>query len=119
MAFCFGLCYAWFLANTWSVGRFPFPSGVFFLSSLLPALSPLLFIIILKITLVGERKRGERHRYFLEIEIGGRASSRVNLDITLVGDVTQPRVKEGISQMKTLYTALTLFVIINIEVVFM
>lgn len=36
-----------------------------------------------------------------------------------IGDVTQPRVKEGISQKKTLYTALTLFVIINIEVVSM
>lgn len=59
---------------------FPFLRVFFFV---LPALSPLLFIIILKITLVGERKRGERHRYFLEIEIGGRASPRVNLNFTL------------------------------------
>jgi len=29
MAFCFGPCSVWFLASTWSVGRFPFCSGVF------------------------------------------------------------------------------------------
>jgi hypothetical protein len=70
MAFCFGPCSVWFLASTWSVGRFPFCSGgfIFFFPSSLCPLFYILFIIMLKITLVGENKRGERNRYFLERE---------------------------------------------------